>query len=258
MRKEDMRILPRNENQPNRTLHDIGPQEQQRFHERRTEQSSENLKQQNLSEPSDERMGTKVKTLTPEQTSINIPEYATDGQKGNERTENRKPLSWEWVAGFFDGEGSICYRLQMNSIGFELNIAQKYKPLLDEVASFLANEGIDCGVYPSKTDNVPKLFIRGKDNIKGFLEKVRPFLSLKGKQAGATMDYLEDEISGDKFVQIMNEEVIAGRRSGKLRKLPSQTQTHEQSVRNTKLSGIRKARSALYAPLEALDKAPEE
>jgi hypothetical protein len=60
----------------------------------------------------------------------------------SEQSEQR-PLSWEYIAAFFDGEGSIGITTQKNSIDLTLAIAQKDNNALEDIATFLRDEGIN-------------------------------------------------------------------------------------------------------------------
>jgi hypothetical protein len=166
------------------------------------------------------------------------------------------PLSWEWIAGFYDGEGSILITIRKNSIAFEVTLSQKYRPLLECVQEFLNSNGIASSLYDRGT--AYNLSVHSTDGIKRMLEAMLPYLRLKGIQARAVLDYQNDRISGDDVVRIFNGEVLAGRRKGMLRQLPAQLFGRVESIRRFRLFAIKRARETEFAPLEFLDYVGEE
>jgi hypothetical protein len=60
-------------------------------------------------------------------------------------------LSYEWLAGFFEGEGSIgCYRRKCGkyrSYSFKLSFAQNEKQILNKIKSYLGTGSISV-LYP--------------------------------------------------------------------------------------------------------------
>ena len=177
------------------------------------------------------------------------------------KTERRQdklesPSSWEWVAGFFDGEGSILLEVRKYSIGMEVTFSQKYSPLLDSVQEFLRNEGIKSStIYRRGTAS--SLSIHSTEDVKSVLEGMLPHLRLKENQAKAALDYLEDRINGKELVRIFNQEVEAGRRSGNLRAIPDQPLSRSESIRESREAQMKNAHHALHKPLDRLDYLPE-
>jgi hypothetical protein len=132
----------------------------------------------------------------------------------------RKPLALEYVAAFFDGEGSICLSPGMYSIGVSLRFSQVDKRILDEIAEFLRSRGVSgIGVYVgerSRRNSIHTLSIGSNDGAELALAIMAPYLRVKSVQAKLTLDYLGDRITGDQFIEAMNVEVRAGRRAGKI------------------------------------------
>ena len=73
--------------------------------------------------------------------SEQISEPATRLDVKNQEHDGLEPLTWQWVAGFYDGEGSILITIRKRSITFEVTFSQKYRPLLESVRAFLRIKG---------------------------------------------------------------------------------------------------------------------
>lgn len=133
-------------------------------------------------------------------------------------------LSWQWVAGFFDGEGSISLYVRRYSIDIQVLFTQSYKPLLDELRSFLVKEGASLGIrmaIKDKRQSAYSLYVSSNHDVSEVLLRMLPYLRLKHIQAKSTIDYLADRISGDRLVSVFNQEVREGRRHGRIRPLPN-------------------------------------
>ncbi|HVH15165.1 MAG TPA: hypothetical protein VNA15_05535 [Candidatus Angelobacter sp.] len=142
-----------------------------------------------------------------------------------------------YIAGFFDGEGCVNFYVGKLTIRrIWLVIAQKSTEILEEISLWLASHRIKVSkISPVTRGNV--ILIRGIENIKRWIELLAPFVRIKKRQLIAVSDYLSDRITGNQFVQIINDEVILGKRSGKIRNLPDQAWT--RSVGLSLKGGIR-------------------
>jgi len=60
------------------------------------------------------------------------------------------------------------------------------------------------------------LVVKSNDGVTSALTLMAPYLRVKFFQAKVTLDYLHDKITGNQFIEAMNNEVRAGRRAGKI------------------------------------------
>jgi len=131
----------------------------------------------------------------------------------------RKPLTLDYIAAFFDGEGSISLSPGAYSVGVSLRFSQVDKRILDEITEFLRFRGVTgIGVYVgdrNRRHQIHVLAIGSNDGVVLALRMMAPYLRVKSVQAKLTLDYLEDRITGNQFIEAMNCEVRAGRRAGK-------------------------------------------
>ena len=159
----------------------------------------------------------------------------------SEQSEQR-PLSWEYIAAFFDGEGSIGITTRKNSIDITLAIAQKDNNALENIATFLRDEGINgARVYSEhlgEANDMDHLAILTNDGIVSTLAMMAPFLRIKRVQSIASLIYLRSQIIGDEYLKIMNEETRAGRRAGRI---------HDGDFPFTRREGIENVRRSSMA-----------
>ncbi len=98
-------------------------------------------------------------------------------------------MTWDYIAGFFDGEGSINH----NGSGFRITISQTNKEVLDKIKKF------------TKTGNVFKVtkrkehwkdswvyFISKQVNVYYFLSKIENYTIVKREKTNKTILLLKD------------------------------------------------------------------
>ncbi|OGM91265.1 hypothetical protein A2755_02605 [Candidatus Wolfebacteria bacterium RIFCSPHIGHO2_01_FULL_48_22] len=98
-------------------------------------------------------------------------------------------MSWNYVAGFFDGEGSICH----NGKGFRIYIAQTNEDVLKDITDF-------CGF--GKVAKVTKrkkhwkdswiYYIARQEDVYSFIKGVNKFLVVKKGIAQKTIKALDE------------------------------------------------------------------
>ena len=120
-------------------------------------------------------------------------------------------MSWAYVAGFFDGEGTIRAQERTDSRGYpqrvwQLCFYQSSREVLDEIQAFLAAEGIESqvyvhieagqrtGRYGTRNQNYTAYVLRvGRAlNVYKTLMQMERHLRVKYEQALDTISRLED------------------------------------------------------------------
>lgn len=108
------------------------------------------------------------------------------------------PMSWEYIAAFFDGEGNInCGKLKNRgpyretSRVFVLRFFQDYREVLDEIKEFLEKEGIQSSIknYKLNQPNHHMLYITGSGNVVKTLLGMEKFLRVKREDAVEVLDW---------------------------------------------------------------------
>ena len=124
--------------------------------------------------------------------------------------------SWEQVAGYFGGDGSVDFDPGKWVLHPRITFTDNYRPLLEMLKLFLAARGIRTW----KTS-----FLRGAwrfgvaqaDSLVQLGTMMGSQCSKKKIEVKAMVDYLESTITGTEFVQALNESVKSGNRTGKIR-----------------------------------------
>jgi hypothetical protein len=99
-------------------------------------------------------------------------------------------MNWAYIAGFFDGEGSVHVPMGNRCMGSEVAIHQGWlrgKFTLEEIAQFLASNDIRCRVKLRDSPSVlarrhaPMFILRitGGENVRRFYLGVAPYLRIK-------------------------------------------------------------------------------
>lgn len=120
-------------------------------------------------------------------------------------------ISWHYISGFFDGEGSITVETRpgLGVLVIFLTISQKYRPLLEAIAQFLKLNGIACKISRNSR-SVHEIRVRRIESICKLLTRMS--LSLKREQALATVAYYDSKITGNQLLEIFDLEHKAGKR----------------------------------------------
>ena len=108
-----------------------------------------------------------------------------------------RPMSWEYIAGFFDGEGTVG---KSGRVPF-LQIVQMKRNnfVLRRINKFLTSQGIDNKIYQVKSrqtnfkqSRITVLRINRTDDISLFLAFVMPLLYVKRKRSEEIREYIEN------------------------------------------------------------------
>jgi hypothetical protein len=126
--------------------------------------------------------------------------------------------SWRQVAGYFDGDGTVGFDIQMFTLGIYLELSENWRPQLQEVETFLVGEGIRTYI-PNKTlaGKAHVLKILRTPSVIGAARNMLPFAFQKELELKTLIDYYNDLMTGNQVIEIFNSEVISGKRVGKIR-----------------------------------------
>ena len=91
-------------------------------------------------------------------------------------------MNWDYIAGFFDGEGCL-YKNPRGKHSYAISIAQKDKKTLENIKEFLDSQNITCWISPfNKKSRVYQLFLKGYISNKIFLQNIRNKTFFKTKK----------------------------------------------------------------------------
>jgi len=114
-----------------------------------------------------------------------------------------KEITWEWLAGFFDGEG--CVRAYQGKQGqarpyVQMSQAAPRERVLYEISDFLNSQGINNRVFrnPAAKKHWNDYFglqVIGRTHCAEFLRSVLPHLRVKTEEATTVLEYLDSNPS---------------------------------------------------------------
>jgi hypothetical protein len=109
-------------------------------------------------------------------------------------------LTWQYIAGFFDGEGHVTmtHSVSLRSSHIEVGISQSQergRALFSEIQEWLLPYGIECKIYRQKPRGTLKqmyhLDFTGRENYTRFLHHVFPHLHIKKVETQDMLRYLK-------------------------------------------------------------------
>jgi hypothetical protein len=131
--------------------------------------------------------------------------------------------SWLQVAGYFDGDGTIAtsdisnqpYKLSLSLIFVDQSLDQ-----ISNIRDFLRRHGIrTSNILKTSKGTANMVAVSEFKSVKKTLEHMFPFLYKKANEAKAALDYYNGLTTGNQLIAIFQEEVEAGRRERRPRKV---------------------------------------
>ena len=109
--------------------------------------------------------------------------------------------SYEYIAGFFDGEGNISVKAKTGrQPQVVLNITQKRRRVLDLIRQRLISDDITCGQVNVKGVDIHYMQIGNSLSVERFLELVKPYLIVNREECERALTVLSNrDTSRDKF-----------------------------------------------------------
>ncbi|HEV2225189.1 MAG TPA: hypothetical protein VGR56_00110 [Nitrososphaerales archaeon] len=96
------------------------------------------------------------------------------------RLDELKPWSWKEVASWVDTEGAVCCPTERGGT-YQIQISQKEKKVLAEIAYFLDEQGLRSSLKLSKATGVYNLHITGVETMARVIKEVEPFIRTENK-----------------------------------------------------------------------------
>jgi hypothetical protein len=147
-------------------------------------------------------------------------------------TRNQRAYAtWEQVAGYFDGDGSLKVHTGVYALPIGVSWTDRDSEQIEHVKEFLATRGVvgRVGETRLRGQTYYELHVAQSGKALLALRKMLPLVDKKESQVRAGIDYLENRITGEQFIEKLNEAVRLGKRSSPIRnvKMPY---TKEQGV----------------------------
>ena len=145
-------------------------------------------------------------------------------------------VDWSFISGFFDGEGAIHVSAFRGSmiLALKVTICQKSVEVLEAIRALLAVSGIFSVIRKFANGIYCLEIIRIRD-VTQFFYSVR--CVVKGRQVAAAIQYLDSKVSGNAFLQVLDDEHTSHRRkSSPLRFLgPNFPLTRSEALAQSKI-----------------------
>jgi hypothetical protein len=137
---------------------------------------------------------------------------------GNRTLHIPRYTTWCQIAGYFDGDGTVEFSIKGRRVHIRLAFDDNWKPFLEGIRSFLIEKGVVPGKVRQKEKSMTwHIVVSRIASVILMANEMLPFVVKKRRELQAAIEYLEGRMSGREFVEIMNEEVRQGQRTGKLR-----------------------------------------
>ena len=151
---------------------------------------------------------------------------------GRHSCNQRAYTTWEQVAGYFDGDGSLKVHTGVYALPIEVSWTDQDSKQIEHVKEFLAMEGVigRMGETRQRGKTYYELHVAQSGKALVALKRMLPLVDKKESQVRAGIDYLENRITGEQFIEKLNEAVRLGKRSSPIRNL-KMPYTKEQGVR---------------------------
>ncbi len=120
-------------------------------------------------------------------------------------------MNWSYIAGFFDGEGSLTH----NGIGFRITIPQTNEEVLNEIRDFTKiGNVIKLHKRKSHWKDAWLYYISSKKDVCIFLKKIVPYLEIKKISAQNAIPNLEKQL-----VEMKNKKMLYEKRKRRAKRL---------------------------------------
>lgn len=130
--------------------------------------------------------------------------------------------SWAQVAGYFDGDGNISISDLSNlpyKVSLSLIFTDQSHEQISMVREFLISQGIQTSRVLRTTTSAWMIAVSRHDAVVAALKAMLPYLFKKANETVAAIDYYEGRTTGNTLVAVFKQEVVAGRRERRPRKV---------------------------------------
>jgi hypothetical protein len=136
----------------------------------------------------------------------------------NAHNNGRGYSTWEQVAGYFDGDGSPKVHYNVFTMTLEITWSDKDIEILEHMRAFLQTNDVIGVLGKFRTGEAVyyELSVSEGNNALEAMKMMLPHLDKKWSQVKGGIEYLENRITGDEFIRILNEAIRTKKRSSNL------------------------------------------
>lgn len=145
----------------------------------------------------------------------------------------------------------------------QMCFVDNWRPQLEAVKKFLESNGVRTGRVRWRKASAKQIkkgargvYVLGVSNVEGMLiaaRKMLPYTLKKNVELRVVIDYYEDRITGDEAIESINEDVISGKRTGKVKhaRLPF-THSDGKRLKDALLISRLRMRNTIHVPRKIL------
>jgi hypothetical protein len=142
------------------------------------------------------------------------PEYGSVGVNASYREVAYE--DWKQVSGYFDGDGCADFDPGKWVLHPKLLFCDNFRPHLEMLIAFLVSRDIKTHAL-SSTRGAWKFGVGEAESVHLMASMMLPYCSKKREEVRAVLDYLDNKITGSRLIEVFNESVRMGNRTGKIR-----------------------------------------
>jgi len=144
-------------------------------------------------------------------------------------------------------------------LNLEASWVDQDKSLLEHISKYLASNGVASHLSETWTEGRKyfELSVVESGNLLELLKQMLPYLDKKYSQIEAGIEYLQNKITADEFIEAMNQAVREGKRSSSIRAV-NIPYTKELGLRLAQASKRWRKRSLTRRQVEAMRRDREE
>ncbi len=145
----------------------------------------------------------------------------------SELDTNYRPLTWEYIAGFFDGEGCIFFldKKRLNTKRYVImhitqGIINNQCHIMERIGEFLQHSGIKARINLVKprpqcgSKGGIKVVVSSAMSCKDWLEAMLPYLTVKRKKAIEAIEFITSEFEQPWMTPRQELEILELRKNG--------------------------------------------
>jgi hypothetical protein len=143
------------------------------------------------------------------------PEYGTL-VRGASYPKVAAYADWRQVSGYFDGDGCADFDPGKWVLHPKLLFCDNFRPHLEMLVQFLATRNIRTHAL-SPTKGAWKFGVAEAESVRLMASMMWPYCSKKREEVKAVLDYLDNKITGSQLIEVFNQSVRIGNRTGIIR-----------------------------------------
>lgn len=123
---------------------------------------------------------------------------------------------WKQVSGYFDADGNAAYDLGKWVLFPRLSFVDNFRPQITMVQGFLISQDLDVWGNNQSSGGAWKIGMAKAESVYKAAVMMQPHLHKKKEEIRAIIDYLDSRLTANQMVNVFNESVRMGNRTGKI------------------------------------------